>query len=64
MPLLLATPSRRIGLGILLLAWSTVQFLMVARDLHFLSRLGLGVQVGIAAALIYSGMGRHGPRHA
>ena len=55
----LAAPGRRIGAGLCLLTWTTLQFLFVAsRGLHLTSIVGLALQVGIAAALIYSGLSR------
>ena len=55
----LAAPSRRIGAGLCLITWSLLQFLFVAsRGLHLASIVGLALQVGIAAGLIYSGVAR------
>jgi hypothetical protein len=59
-----ASPSRRIGAGLVILAWTTLQFLLVARTLDFVSRLGLGIQVGIAAAVVYSGIARMRQSHS
>jgi hypothetical protein len=54
---LVATPGRRIGIGLLIVAWCAVQFVVALNGgLHFLSIVGLGLQVGIAAAFIYSGI--------
>jgi hypothetical protein len=64
MTALLSSAKRRIGFGIVILAWTTFQFLLVARSLEFASRVGLGIQTGIAAALIYSGLAHHRHRHA
>jgi hypothetical protein len=56
---LLATPGRRIGIGLLIIAWCVVQFVVaLGGGLHILSIVGLGLQVGIAAAFIYSGIAR------
>ena len=53
----LAAPGRRIGLGLCILAWVALQFLfVVSRGLHLTSIIGLGLQVGIASAMIYSGL--------
>jgi hypothetical protein len=57
MTTLLASPGRRIGIGLLIIAWCAVQFVIALNGgLHFPSIVGLGVQVGIAAAFIYSGI--------
>jgi hypothetical protein len=60
---LLATPRRRIGIGLVIITWCAVQFLLaLGGGLHFASIVGLGLQVGIAAAFIYSGIAlRAGP---
>lgn len=58
-----ATPARRIAAGLVILAWTTLQFLLVARTLDFASRVGLGIQVGVAAAVLYSGIVRRRHRH-
>ena len=53
----LAAPHRRISLGLCLIAWTLLQFLfVVSRGLQLTSMIGLGLQVGIATALIYSGL--------
>ncbi len=50
------TPRGRIILGLCIIAWTSVQFVVVSQQgLPLASRIGLGVQVGVAAALIYSG---------
>jgi hypothetical protein len=54
----LATRPRRIGLGLCVIAWATVQFLLVSRSLALASQIGLSLQVGIGVALIYSGIAR------
>lgn len=54
----LATRPRRIALGLCIIAWATVQFVLVSRTLALASQIGLGLQVGIGVALIYSGLGR------
>jgi hypothetical protein len=60
----LAAPGRRIGLGLCLIAWATLQFLfVVSRGLHLTSMIGLGLQVGIASAVIYSGLRLRGQDH-
>lgn len=49
-------PRGRIILGLCLIAWASVQFVLVSQHgLPLASRIGLGLQVGAAAALIYSG---------
>jgi len=61
----LATRPRRIGLGLCIIAWATVQFVVVSHwGLPLASRIGLGLQVGVAAALIYSGVARARQHHA
>ena len=53
----LAAPGRRIGVGLCILAWAFLQFMIVVnRGLHLTSMIGLGLQVGIASAMIYSGL--------
>ena len=60
----LAAPSRRIGFGLCIIAWTALQFVFVAsRGLHLTSMIGLGLQVGIAAALIFSGLARRPQQH-
>ncbi|MEP6688655.1 MAG: hypothetical protein ABJC36_09925, partial [Gemmatimonadales bacterium] len=49
-------PRARIILGLAVIAWASVQFILVSQHgLPLASRIGLGLQVGAAAALIYSG---------
>jgi hypothetical protein len=53
----LATPGRRIAIGLFIIAWCAVQFVVaLGGGLHFPSIVGLGIQVGIAAAFIFSGI--------
>jgi hypothetical protein len=49
-------PRGRIVLGLCIIAWASVQFVLISQQgLPLASRIGLGLQVGVAAALIYSG---------
>jgi hypothetical protein len=49
-------PRGRIILGLCLIVWASVQLILVSQHgLPLTSRIGLGLQVGAAAALIYSG---------
>jgi hypothetical protein len=53
---LFENPRGRILLGMLIIVWTSVQFVLVSQaGLPLTSRIGLGLQAGVAAALIYSG---------
>jgi hypothetical protein len=58
MPNLLATRPRRIGLGLCIIALATLQFVLVSNWGSITREVGLSLQVGVAAALIYSGIAR------
>ncbi len=62
---LLSTRSRRLGFGLCLVAWTLLQLLFSAvRGLHLTSVIGISLQMGIAAAFIYSGMAIGTRRHS
>jgi hypothetical protein len=57
----LSTRPRRIALGLGIIVLACVQFLLISNWASLTSSIGLGLQVGIAVALIYSGSARRHP---
>jgi hypothetical protein len=58
---LLSTRPRRIALGLGIIVLAAVQFLLISNRASLTSSIGLGLQIGIAVALIYSGSARRHP---
>jgi hypothetical protein len=58
---LISTRPRRIALGLGIIVLAALQFLLISKWPSLTRSIGLGLQVGIAVALIYSGSAHRHP---